>query len=173
MNERRKRKVLDPLRTFERYCVIYNVSTIYHLFMIVCNKCAYPSHWLLCYCSWMLVVYQFDIWEWKESRYRRSGKCSTNAQWIHPGTDYFGSEIRFCRSTSFEADGWTRISFPKKIKCLGGPAVQSVSLTFSGRLESSVDVFMTTYGRFSVVSKTFLKRFKNVLETTTKGTEVV
>ena len=59
------------------------------------------------------------------------------------------------------------------IKCLGGPAVHSVSLTFSGRLESSVDVFMTTYGRFSVVSKTFLKRFKNVLETTTKGTEVV
>ena len=77
---RRKRKVLDPLRTFERYCVIYNVSTIYHLLMIVCNKFAYSSHWLLCYCSWMLVMYQFDIWEWKESRDRRSEKCGTNAQ---------------------------------------------------------------------------------------------
>lgn len=55
--------------------------------------------------------------------------------------------------------------FRKKIKCLGEPAVQSVSLTFSGRLESSVDVLMTTYGqilgRFENVFKTIQKRFGN------------
>ena len=57
------------------------------------------------------------------------------------------------------------------VQCLGGPAAHLVSRSISGLFESSAVVFRTTRGRSAVVSKTTLKLFEVVFETTAKGTQ--